>query len=488
MHVLFVSPEVWPLSRVGGLAEVSHDLPLALAARGHTVDVVTPKCRLAPEQEERLKRLDLTLEVPVSWRRHHAEVFTLEPGPGVTVYLISHEHLFDREGLYGNAYGDYEDNAERFIFFSRAAVELCLRLGKPVDLIHANDWTTGLVPLYHKAQYREHPLLAGAGSLMTVHNMGSQGVFWHYDMPLTGLGWEFFTPEAIEFYGKINFLKAGLVYADMISTVSPTYAREIQTPEMGHGLEGVLLARKERLKAVINGVDYQTWDPQHDPYIAAPYSAGDLAPKAQCQAGLRQAFGLPAAGGRPLVGFVGRLVDRRGLDLLAPILDEVLELGLDMVIMGFGDDHYHAYLQELHRRRADRLGLVIGYEMDMAHKLIAGCDMLLMPSRYEPCGLHQLHALRYGTLPVVRATGGLEDTVSDHTPASPGVGFKFQLYEAPALLAALKRALETFAQPSEWQGAMRRAMALDFSWDKAAGAYEDIYRQAIAHGQEARRA
>ncbi|MBI5521316.1 MAG: glycogen synthase [Desulfarculus sp.] len=488
MHVLFVSPEVWPLSRVGGLAEVSHDLPLALAARGHTVDVVTPKCRLAPEQEARLKRLELTLEVPVSWRRHHAEVFTMESGPGVTIYLISHEHLFDREGLYGNAYGDYEDNAERFIFFSRAAMELCLALGKPVDLIHANDWTTGLVPLYHKAQYHDHPLLAQAGSLMTVHNMGSQGIFWHYDMPLTGLGWEYFTPEAIEFYGKINFLKAGLVYADMISTVSPTYAQEIQTKEMGYGLEGVIQSRLDRLAVVINGVDYQVWDPRVDTFLAANYGPGNLAGKALCQAGLRQAFGLPAAAGRPLVGFLGRLVERRGMDLLAPALEQVLDLGLDMVIMGFGDDHYHAFLQELHRRRAERLGLAIGYEMDLAHQIIAGCDLLLMPSRYEPCGLHQLHALRYGTLPVVRATGGLADTVSDHTPSSPGVGFKFQAYEAPAMLEALGRALDTFSRPQEWQAAMGRAMALDFSWGKAAAAYEDIYRQARANAQEERKA
>ncbi len=478
MHVLFVSPEVWPLARVGGLAEVSHDLPLALAARGHTVDVVTPRSRLTPDVEARLTPLDISLEVPVSWRRHHATLSRLEIGQGVNVYLVGHENLFDREGLYGNAYGDYEDNAERFIFFSRAAMELALALGRKVDLVHANDWTTGLVPLYLKAMYHQHPLTAEAGSLMTVHNLGSQGVFWHYDMPLTGLGWEYFTPEAIEFYGKINFLKAGLVFADMISTVSPTYAREIQAKDMGYGLEGVIATRRDRLAAVINGVDYQTWAPRSDKLIAANYGPDDLAGKQVCRAELRRAFGLDPDTAKPLLGFLGRLVDRRGLDILAPALESVLDLGLDVVIMGFGDDHYHAFLQDLRRRRPESVGLAIGYEMEMAHRLTAGADMLLMPSLYEPCGLHQLHAMRYGTVPVVRATGGLDDTVSDHRTSQPGVGFKFGPYQAPAMLEALGRALEAYSRPAEWQGLMRRAMALDFSWQRAAAEYEAIYVQA----------
>jgi starch synthase len=469
---------------VGGLAEVSHDLPLALAALGHTVDVVTLKCRLLREAEESLERLDLTLEVPIAWQRYNAEVFTLRSGPGVIVYLLSNSYLFGREGLYGNAYGDYEDNAERFIFFSRAAMELSLALGKKVDLIHANDWTTGLVPLYHKAQYREHPLMACAGTLMTVHNISRQGIFWHYDMPLTGLGWEYFTPKAIEFHGKINFLKAGLVFADMISTVSPTFAKEIQTKEMGQGLEGILHARADRLVAVVNGLDYQEWNPASDPYIAANYGPYNLAPKQLCREDLRARFGLTAGQGRPLVGFIGRLIDRRGMDLVSSSLDAICDMGLDLVIMGFGNDHYHTFLQKAQRRRPQCLGVFIGYDMETAHKLIAGCDILLMPSRCEPCGLHQMQALRYGTLPVVRATGGLEDTVSDHSPEHHGVGFKFREYQAQAMLQALKRARDTFLRPQEWVQAMQRAMALNFCWVRAAKAYEKMYLRARRYGQD----
>ena len=483
MHVLFVSPEVWPLARVGGLAEVSHDLPLALAKRGHRVSVVTPHCRLSDDVAARLERVELTLEVPVSWRRHRAEVHRLPAGPGVDIYLIGHEHLFDREGLYGNAYGDYEDNAERFIFFSRAAMELALALGQPVDLIHCNDWTTGLIPLYLRAIYGQEPLLKQAGIVMTVHNLGTQGIFWHYDMPLTGLGWEFFTPEAIEFYGKINFLKAGLVFTDMITTVSPTYAKEILTPEMGFGLEGVLQSRRERLVAVTNGIDYQTWDPARDPHLIANFGPDNLAPKRLCSDQARQLMGLSPGNGRPLACFIGRLVDRRGMDLLASGLETILEMGLDLAVMGYGEDRYHALLQDLRRRNPERLGVFVGYEMEMAHQLMAGSDLLLMPSRYEPCGLHQLHAMRYGTVPVVRATGGLEDTVVDQLPDQPGNGFKFVNYELPSFLEALLRALETYRQPELWREVMLRGMAQDYSWDKATPAYEEIYQRARAFGQ-----
>ncbi len=479
MHIYLVSPEVWPFARVGGLAEVSHDLPLALAARGHTVDVVTPKCRLSPELESQVERLDLTLEVPVSWRQHRAEVCRMEMAPGVNLYLICHEHLFDREGLYGNAYGDYEDNAERFIFFSRAAVELALALEMKPDVVHLHDWTTGLVPLYLRSLYHDRQPLNQAATLMTVHNLGSQGIFWHYDMPLTGLGWEYFTPEALEFYGKINFLKAGLVFADLISTVSNRYLEEVLTQEMGMGLEGVLLSRRKRLAAVVNGVDYKVWDPSHDSFLAANFNPADLAPKARCKADLRQVFQMDPQNGRPLLAFLGRLVDRRGLDLLMPCLDQILDMGIDMVVMGYGEDHYHAALQDLRRRRPEHFGLHVGYEMDLAHKVVAGADMLAMPSRFEPCGLHQLHALRYGTVPVVRATGGLDDTVSDHTPASPGTGFKFQAYEPPALMEAFARAKQAYDDAPQWRGVMLRGMAQDYSWDRAAAQYETLYEQAL---------
>jgi starch synthase len=479
MHVMFLSPEVCPFNRVGGLAEVAHDLPRTLGARGHRVEVVTPKCQMAPELEAKLERLDLRLEVPVSWRRHLSEVHRYQAGGGVTVYFISHEHLFDREGLYGNAYGDYEDNAERFIFYSRASLELALAMGWQLDVVHANDWTTALVPLYLRSLYAAEPSLAGAGTVMSVHNLGNQGVFWHYDMPLTGLGWEYFTPQGLEFYGKINFLKAGLVFSDLITTVSPTYAQEILSPEAGGGLEGVLGSRSDRLSAVLNGIDYQTWEPATDPRLAAAFSAEDLEPRSRCRADLRREMGLAEGSRRPLAAVVGRLLDRKGLDILAPSLEHLMDMGLELVVMGYGEDHYHAFLQALNRRRPDRLALKIGYRMDLAHKIMAGADLLLMPSRYEPCGLHQMQAMRYGAVPVVRATGGLLDTVADHTEDSPGTGFRFQEFTSAALLSAVARALDCFKDPGAWRGVMRRAMARDFSWERAATAYEDVYRRAV---------
>lgn len=478
MHIMFVSPEVWPFARVGGLAEVSHDLPLALGARGHTVDIVTIKTRLTPDLNDKLELLDITLEVPVSWRNLRVEVYRLSLSEGVTVYLTGHDSMFDREGLYGNAFGDYEDNAERFILFSRAALELALALKRKPDVVHANDWTTGLIPLYLKSLYRDQKLFDACGSLMSIHNLGNQGNFWHYDMPLTGLGWEYFTPEAMEFYGKINFLKAGLVFADVISTVSPAYAKEILTPEMGFGLEGVLQSRADRLMAVINGVDYNVWNPETDPHIAVRYKADNLEAKAECKQDLRRALNLPAGANRPMLGFIGRLLDRRGMDILAPALEQIMDMGVDVVLMGFGSDHYHTYLEDLRRKRPEQMGLVIGYEMDLAHKITAGADMLIMPSRYEPCGLHQLHGLRYGTVPVVRATGGLEDTVLDHTDERPGVGFKFKEHEIGAMLGAVRRALEAYEDTGQWRAIMQRAMALNFSWERAAAQYEEIYERA----------
>jgi len=478
MHIMFLSPEICPFIRVGGLAEVAHDLPLALGACGHRVEIVAPKCMMPAELEATLELMDVTLDVPVSWRRHQAAVFRHRLSPEVTVYFISHEHLFDREGLYGNSFGDYEDNAERFIFYSRAALELALALGWDLDVVHANDWTTGLVPLYIKSLYANEPLLARAGMVMTIHNLGAQGMFWHYDMPLTGLGWEYFTPQGVEFYGKINFLKAGLVFADVITTVSETYAKEILGPEQGCGLEGVLYDRRQNLLAVVNGLDYKTWNPETDPHIAANYSAQNLAPKAECRRALQRLMGLAEGSRRPLAAVVGRLLDRKGLDLLAPSLEHILDMGLDVAVMGFGEDHYHVLLKSLARKRPAQLAVKIGYKIDTAHQIMAGSDILLMPSRYEPCGLHQMQALRYGAVPVVRATGGLADTVLDHGPAGQGTGFKFTEFSQEAMLGALSRALVAYSQPDEWQEVMRRGMAQDFSWDTAAPRYEEIYKRA----------
>ena len=479
MHLLLLSPEVWPFTRVGGLADVSRDLAMALGARGHQVNIITPKCQMPPELEASLEPMDLELSVPVSWRSHPAIVLRSRLSPRVNLYLIDHDNLFDREGLYGNAFGDYEDNAERFIFFSRACLELALALGEPIEVVHAHDWTTGLVPLYLRTLYADHPQLRAAASVMTVHNVANQGVFWHYDMPLTGLGWEYFTPEGIEFYGKISFLKAGLVFADMISTVAPTYAREILTPEMGCGLDGVLLDRQDRLAVVPNGLDYSIWDPAHDPNLAASFDQDNLAPRELCQKDLRRELKLESAPGRALVALMGRMESRRGLDMIISQAQRLVEMGLDLVFMGYGEDRFHSQLRDLHRAHPDRVAVKIGFDDRLAHKMVAGADMILVPSRFEPCGLHQLQAMRYGTVPVVRATGGLDDTVDDHTETSPGTGFKFADFSTPAMLEAVGRALAAFRQPLLWRQIMIRGMAQDHSWQKSVPLYEDIYRQAL---------
>ncbi|MCB2188779.1 MAG: glycogen synthase [Deltaproteobacteria bacterium] len=478
MRILYLSPELWPFSKVGGLADVAHDLSCALGRQGHEVLVVTPKCRLVPELEEKLTRLDLWLEVPVSFKRHQVGVYTYPLGQGATAYLLEHESLFSRDGLYGNAYGDYEDNAERFILFSRACLELAVALGLPLDIIHANDWTTGLVPLYVKSLYAHEPGLAGAGTVMTIHNLGNQGTFWHYDMPLTGLGWEYFVPEKVEFYGKINFLKAGLVSADLVTTVSPTYAREILGPELGFGLEGVLLSRQDRLAAVVNGIDYEAWDPQSDPHLAANFGPDSLDSKAVCRQDLMAMLGLPAGDKRPLVAVVGRLQERKGMDLLAASLDELFKLELNLVVAGQGDDYFQRLFLERSGQMRDRLAVRLELDTALVHKVIAGSDLLLAPSRYEPCGLHQLQAMRYGTVPVVRATGGLDDTVTAFEGGEAGTGFKFHAYQTPALIEALERALAVYAEPAKWRGLMRRAMEQDFSWQAAVKGYEGLYQRA----------
>ena len=479
MHVLFLSPEVWPFSHVGGLSEVSHDLPLALGRAGHEVAVITPGLNINGLNSEGLKDLDIVLDVPVSYSVQRANVYLREMGPGVNAYLIGHENMFDRDGLYGNQFGDYEDNAERFVFFSRACLELAKAMDWQVDIVHANDWTTGLVPLYMRTIYKDAACLRKAASVFTVHNIGKQGVFWHYDMPLTGLGWECFTPELIEFYGKINFLKAGLVASDMITTVSETYLRDILTKELGFGLEGVLDSRRDRLVAITNGVDFSVWDPATDGHLAANYDAANLESKKVCQVDVRRHFGLELEGNRPVLAVLGNLLERKGTDLVADSADEIIHMGFDLVVMGFGDNHFHDLLDAAAKRHPKNMGLWLGFETELAHKIIAGADMILMPSRYEPCGLHQMHGMRYGTVPIVRRTGGLADTVADYEESHAGNGFVFDAFSSEAMLTALARAKEVFSTPQRWRDLILRGMNADFSWNSAVVNYDQVYRRAV---------
>jgi starch synthase len=485
MRILMVTPEANPFARSGGLAEVISALAQSLVKLGHELKVVLPLYRQVREAGFPLTSTGKTLPIPLSFKTLPAEIYEAELCPKLNFYFVGQEALFNREGLYGTAYGDFEDNAERFIFFSRAVVELMEALDLHLDVCHCHEWQSGLVPVYLRTLYHERPRLQSLPVVYTVHNVGYQGIFSSFDLPLTGLGWELLSPKALEFFGRLNLMKGGLVFADVISTVSTKYREEILTPEQGFGLEGVFQERAQDLFGILVGVDYQRWDPARDPHLAAPYSADDLSGKRRCKADLLGHFGLNLALQVPLLGMTTRLFERKGIDLLEAILDELMGLGVGLVLQGTGEERHHYLLEEYALRYPDHMGLALEFSEALAHQIIAGSDIFLMPSRYEPCGLDQLYCLRYGTIPVVRATGGLDETIRAYQPETgEGNGFKFTDYTPAAFLAAIHQALALYAEQPAWQKLMRRNMALDFSWDQVAPQYERLYQLA----QEKRRA
>jgi starch synthase len=409
-----------------------------------------------------------------------AQIYQAKLADKVSVYFIGRDDLYDREGLYGNEYGDYQDNAERFIFFSRAVLELCLALDLRPDIIHSNDWQTGLIPVYLKTLYAQAPSLQKTASLFTIHNLGYQGLFWHYDLHLTGLGWELFTPKALEFFGKLNLMKGGIVFADILNTVSPNYQKEILTPANGFGLEGVLKTRETDLFAVLNGVDYQVWNPARDPFLSATYTQANLENKKACKANLQNLFHLKKKGESPLIAIISRFLDRKGMDLVSRIFPRLMELEIEIILMGQGLEQYQAWALEMAGKYPGFIGLEMGYNGPLAHQIQAGADFLLMPSRYEPCGLDQLYALKYGTIPIVRAVGGLEDTVEEYNPQTDqGTGFKFKEYEVEKLFQTIQRALSIYRDKPRWKRLIQRAMNQDFSWEKSASQYELLYQKAL---------
>jgi starch synthase len=398
--------------------------------------------------------------------------------------MVDHPGYFDRPGLYGEGGRDYEDNLERFAFFCRAALGWCRQSGWIPDVIHCNDWQTALVPVYLKTVESKDPDLRQVATLLTVHNLAYQGVFPAEKFPATGLPREMFSPAALEFWGKVNLLKGGLMFADLLSTVSPTYAHEIQTPEFGSGLEGVLRERADDLYGILNGADYTVWDPWVDDLIPARYSAADLSGKAVCKAQLQREFGLAMTPDKPLLGVVSRLADQKGLDLIAACLDRIVAAGAQFVLLGTGDPKYEDLFRRAAKSHPSSVGVRIGFDERLAHWIEAGADIFLMPSRYEPSGLNQLYSLRYGTVPVVRRTGGLADSITDATPDAiergEATGFVFEEYTADAFWAAVERALAAYRDPEVWSKLVQAGMAADFSWDRAAAGYIDLYRKAVA--------
>jgi starch synthase len=479
LKVLFVSSEVTPFRKTGGLGDVAGALPKALAARGIDVRVVMPLYRGIRWDD--LEPLEGVLEVPMYYGTARAAVrMGSLPGSEVPIYFLEHHGYFDRPEVYGPADGGgYADNLERFTFFSRACLELARALGFEADVVHANDWQTALVPVYLNTLYRGTPLQRAA-TLFTIHNLAFQGVFDGDGLFVTGLGREHYVPGELEHYGAMNLMKGGLVHATLLSTVSPTYAEEIQRPEHGAGLDGVIAARRSDLHGILNGIDTREWDPETDRYLPARYSAVDLSGKAICKRELQREMGLPVRAKTPLFGAVSRLTPQKGFDLLAQTMERLLGWDLSIVLLGSGDADAEEYFTALTRARGEKFRARIGFDDGLAHRIEAGCDFFLMPSRFEPCGLNQMYSLRYGTLPIVHATGGLADTVQNYDEArGEGTGFVIYRLDARSLGDTVGWALSSyFGRPRDLDAMRRRGMNLDFSWSRAAERYEGLYREA----------
>jgi starch synthase len=475
MRILFVVSEGLPFSKTGGLADVIEALPKALVADGHEVAVVLPRYRGTQANPTVVRGLAVRMG-------SSARLVAIGDGGmhhGVRYFFVDDPEYFEREQLYGTGGRDYPDNAERFAEFSQACIEVAKSVWAP-DVIHCHDWQSALVPVLLRTVHTADAALRALPVVFTIHNMGYQGLFPKDVLPKIGLPDSLFGPTALEFYNQVNYLKGGLIFSDYLTTVSRKYAQEIQTAEYGCGLEGVVQGRGDRLIGILNGVDYAAWSPENDLLIAARYSASDLAGKRTCKNDLLAQFGLPEENlTRPLVGIVSRFADQKGFDLLAEIADELLDENLAIVALGTGEAKYEKMFRELAQSFPAKLAVKVAYDNTLAHKIEAGSDMFLMPSRYEPCGLNQIYSLRYGTVPVVRATGGLDDTIEPYDPASGGgTGFKFEEYKAAALLGAVRQALAAFDNQVAWRRLQTNGMAKDFSWRASAAEYARLYEQA----------
>ncbi len=476
--ILIVAPEANPFAKTGGLADVVGALGPALQRRGNHVAVVMPRYRQV--DLDRLTLLCPHLSVLLNDTRSYSTAVYTTTEQGVTYYFIECAELYDRDGLYSIAGKDFEDNYLRFAVFSLATLELTRYLRTP-EILHCHDWQSALVPVYLRTRFLHDQDFTGVKTLLTVHNLGYQGLFGRHILREIGLDESMFDPERLEFYGKVNLLKGGLLYADQLTTVSPTYAREIQSPELGFGLDGLLRKRSDVLCGILNGVDYAQWDPQDDPHIAANYNPGDLGGKAACKRDLLREFGLPESlVSEPLIGIVSRFDSQKGFDLIEEVADDFASVDCALVALGTGNPKYETFFREWTAANPGKVAVRVGFDNGLAHRIEAGADIFLMPSRYEPCGLNQMYSLRYGTVPVVHATGGLDDSVDNST------GFKFRDYTGQAMLSAVRRAVSLFCEhPAQWRTMMLRGMNQDFSWDQAAAEYDSIFGALLQSGKPA---
>ena len=479
LRVAFVSAEVSPYAKLGEMADVAYALPKHLASLGMQVSLFMPKYRRPEIDSLPMERITSNLPVLLGDRTAKASVFKGEQGK-YDIYFIDNPKYFWRDQIYGTGTGEYLDNDERFIFFNRAVLEFLHKHKLKTDIIHCNNWPTALIPVFLKTKYAKNKHFQNTATVLTLHNIAYQGEYPPDSLMLTGLNLKYFTSRHVSLNGRFNFLKAGILYADVLNTVSSTYRREILTKKHGLGLEEILRGRKDVFYSIRNGIDYEVWNPETDPYIATNYSFSDLSAKKTCKLDLIKEFGLPIPPETPVTGIVSYMRTHKGFDILLEAMDELVKWDMALVILGQGEEQYENQLIEIQRKYPEKVAVRLEMNPALAHKMAAGADIFLIPSLYEPCGLNQLYSFRYATVPVVRGTGGLEETVRPFSPSDfEGNGFVFKEYTSAAMLAALREALEYYHQPKIWKKILSEGMKEDFSWDNSARRYMNLYKSAL---------
>ncbi|MBI5893992.1 MAG: glycogen synthase GlgA [Deltaproteobacteria bacterium] len=474
LKILFAASEAAPYAKTGGLGDVCGALPKSLKKLGCEVILIMPFYR---QIDSEFQNTNIQVSLQVGDREIAAQLFQTFSND-VSTYFLKCDEYFDREYLYGTPDSDYPDNLERWTFFSKAVLEAVKKLDFKPDIIHCHDWQTGLIPAYLKTICKDDPFFLNTKTLFTIHNIAYQGLFPSSLFSLTGLPLSIFNPEGIEYWGKINLLKAGIVFSEIETTVSEKYAQEIQTNEAGCGLEGVLQARKDKLFGILNGVDYDEWNPSKDRFIAANYDNDNLTNKKVCRTDLLKVYDLEISEQIPLIGIISRFVEQKGFDILSEAMEEIMSMNVCMVVVGSGEKKYSDIFLTLARKYPEKLGVKIAFDNAIAHKITAGSDMILMPSLFEPCGMTQMYSLKYGTIPIVRATGGLDDTIEDFdVKTGSGTGFKFIDYNSGSLLKKVEEAVQTFDNKQLWNSLMQNAMKQDFSWERSAKRYVELYEK-----------
>lgn len=479
LKILLAASEVFPFAKTGGLGDVSGSLPKALHALGHDVRIIMPGHQSAFSSGSDICFLGRQVDISIGKKTQRGFFFQTHLKKNIPVYLVGNEGYYQRDGIYGDSGGDYSDNAERFIFFCRSVLEACKALAFQPNIIHCNDWHTGLIPAYLKTLYDED-WFANTRTVFTTHNLGYQGNFPASEFDLTHLPGDLFTPGGLEFYGQLSFLKSGLQYSDLLTTVSPSYSQEIQTDECGFGMEDIIRERAEDLHGILNGIDLEEWNPERDPFIKEQYSPKNLENKSTCKEELIRIFSLKVDADTPILGMVSRLAAQKGIELVLDAVIQLLEDGAAFVLLGMGDPIYENRLREIQKRHPEKIGVTLGYDEKLSHQIIAGSDLVMMPSQYEPCGLTQMYGLKYGTVPLVRSVGGLKDSIQKFNPTTlQGIGFTFKPFGSQYLLGAWKEALSVYRQKSLWKKLVQNGMAEDNSWQKAANKYFRIYEKAL---------